>query len=66
MLAAWQQFIYEVDPDVMTGWNISNFDLEYLITRSRQLDFNLRLGRLKNGTASILLSLLSLLTLHRV
>ncbi|KAK0216196.1 ribonuclease H-like domain-containing protein [Armillaria fumosa] len=49
MLAAWQQFIHDVDPDVMTGWNILNFDLEYLITRSRQLDFNLRLGRLKNG-----------------
>ncbi|KAK0476188.1 ribonuclease H-like domain-containing protein [Armillaria novae-zelandiae] len=49
MLAAWQQFIYDVDPDVMTGWNILNFDLEYLITRSRQLDFDLRLGRLKNG-----------------
>ncbi|KAK0237105.1 ribonuclease H-like domain-containing protein [Armillaria nabsnona] len=49
MLAAWQQFIHDLDPDVMTGWNILNFDLEYLITRSRQLDFNLRLGRLKNG-----------------
>ncbi|KAK0189527.1 ribonuclease H-like domain-containing protein [Armillaria mellea] len=49
MLTAWQQFIHDVDPDVMTGWNILNFDLEYLITRSRQLDFNLSLGRLKNG-----------------
>ncbi|PBK79464.1 ribonuclease H-like protein [Armillaria gallica] len=66
MLAAWQQFIHDVDPDVMTGWNILNFDLEYLITRSRQLHFNLRLGRLKNGTASILLSLPFPLTLHRV
>ncbi|PBK69548.1 ribonuclease H-like protein [Armillaria solidipes] len=49
MLAAWQQFTHDVDPDVLTGWNILNFDLEYLITRSRQLDFNLRLGRLKDG-----------------
>ncbi|KAK0457158.1 ribonuclease H-like domain-containing protein [Desarmillaria tabescens] len=49
MLTAWQQFVHDVDPDVMTGWNILNFDLDYLITRSRQLKFDLRLGRLKNG-----------------
>ncbi|KAG7443332.1 ribonuclease H-like protein [Guyanagaster necrorhizus] len=49
MLVAWQEFIHDIDPDVMTGWNILNFDLDYLITRSRQLGFDLRLGRLKAG-----------------
>ncbi|KAG7443209.1 ribonuclease H-like protein [Guyanagaster necrorhizus] len=49
MLAAWQEFIHDIDPDVMTGWNILNFDLDYLITRGRQLGFDLILGRLKAG-----------------
>ena len=31
MLEGWRDFILEVDPDIITGYNICNFDLPYLI-----------------------------------
>jgi DNA polymerase delta subunit 1 len=35
LLLAWKDFLQQVDPDVMIGYNISNFDLPYLIDRAR-------------------------------
>jgi len=49
MLAAWSKFVRESDPDVLTGYNIVNFDLPYLIDRAEKLkvtEFPF-LGRLK-------------------
>lgn len=46
----WSDFIREVDPDILTGYNIQNFDLTYLIHRAQHLktsDFFF-LGRVKN------------------
>lgn len=34
---AWSAFIRTMDPDVITGYNIQNFDLPYLISRAQTL-----------------------------
>ncbi|TFK74920.1 hypothetical protein BDN72DRAFT_832633 [Pluteus cervinus] len=49
MLEGWRNFIEEVDPDVVIGYNISGFDFPYLLDRSKQLKVNKfsYLGRLK-------------------
>ncbi|XP_028644817.1 DNA polymerase delta catalytic subunit isoform X2 [Grammomys surdaster] len=37
LLQAWASFILAMDPDVITGYNIQNFDLPYLISRAQTL-----------------------------
>lgn len=37
LLSAWQRFLIQIDPDVITGYNIINFDLPYLINRAAHL-----------------------------
>lgn len=37
MLSEWQKFLVKVDPDIITGYNISNFDFPYLLDRARHL-----------------------------
>lgn len=37
MLVAWRDFVAEVDPDVVIGYNIANFDLPYLMDRAKAL-----------------------------
>jgi DNA polymerase delta subunit 1 len=49
LLEAWSRFVREVDPDLITGYNIANFDIPYLIKRAKALmvrNFTL-LGRVK-------------------
>jgi len=49
MLIAWCQFIQFHDPSILTGYNIQNFDIPYLINRSSALKIDnqfLMLGRL--------------------
>ena len=56
LLTNWRDFVEEVDPDVVIGYNIANFDLPYLLDRSRALNIEGQfalLGRLK-GTSYIL------------
>jgi len=50
LVQRWAQFVREVDPDIITGYNIQNFDLSYLLTRARHLhvDDFCYLGRVKN------------------
>ncbi|KAF9462946.1 delta DNA polymerase [Collybia nuda] len=50
MLQSWRNFVQEVDPDVVIGYNIAGFDFPYLIDRARALKANKfpYLGRLKN------------------
>ncbi|CAG9585614.1 unnamed protein product [Danaus chrysippus] len=50
MLSKWSDFFRELDADIITGYNICNFDWPYLINRAKHLkvdsfDF---LGRIKN------------------
>ncbi|KAL5289927.1 POLD1 family protein [Megaselia abdita] len=50
LLGAWASFIRETDPDILTGYNINNFDIPYLIDRAKHLkvkNFEY-LGRIKN------------------
>lgn len=57
LLNEWQRFVQAVDPDLMIGYNISNFDLPYLLDRAKALkavDFAY-LGRMKREWFRILL-----------
>jgi len=51
MLKAWNEFIQELDPDIITGYNVLNFDIPYLLDRSNYLKVGLftYLGRIKNN-----------------
>ena len=35
MLLKWKDFICAVDPDIITGYNIANFDIPYLLNRAK-------------------------------
>ncbi|CAH8355060.1 unnamed protein product [Eruca vesicaria subsp. sativa] len=51
VLLAWKDFVRDVDPDIIIGYNICKFDLPYLIERAATLgieEFPL-LGRVKNS-----------------
>lgn len=37
MLTSWRNFLEKVDPDIITGYNIANFDFPYLLDRARHL-----------------------------
>lgn len=56
LLERWAQFVREVDPDIMTGYNIDNFDIPYLLNRGKALrlqNYNC-LGRLANTYVSFM------------
>ncbi|KAH8663934.1 DNA polymerase delta catalytic subunit [Xylariales sp. PMI_506] len=40
MLMSWKKFLDKVDPDLITGYNIANFDFPYLLDRARHLKCN--------------------------
>ncbi|KAK1264132.1 DNA polymerase delta catalytic subunit [Acorus gramineus] len=55
VLLAWRDFIREIDPDVIIGYNICKFDLPYLIERAEALkiaDFPI-LGRIRNSRVRV-------------
>ncbi|KAJ5068595.1 DNA polymerase delta catalytic subunit [Anaeramoeba ignava] len=37
LLHMWNQFVNAIDPDIIIGYNTSNFDIPYLINRARKL-----------------------------
>ncbi|RYP52485.1 hypothetical protein DL768_002312 [Monosporascus sp. mg162] len=37
MLMAWKEFLDKVDPDLIIGYNIANFDFPYLLDRAKHL-----------------------------
>mmetsp|Transcript_20940 Transcript_20940/g.67436 ORF Transcript_20940/g.67436 Transcript_20940/m.67436 type:complete len:1107 (+) Transcript_20940:3-3323(+) len=49
LLAKWQQFLVASDADIITGYNIANFDLPYLLLRAETLKVGTfpYLGRIK-------------------
>ncbi len=55
LLIQWRDFIKEVDPDIITGYNIVNFDLPYIIERATALKMQnyAFFGRLKNSISKI-------------
>ena len=54
MLTKWASFVRDCDPDILTGYNINNFDLPYLLNRAKTLRVNdfPYLGRI-NGIPSV-------------
>lgn len=50
MLQSWRDFVQEVDPDVVIGYNIANFDFPYLVDRAKAVKASKFpfLGRLKS------------------
>lgn len=40
LLQAWRDFLVEADPDIITGYNIVNFDFPYIINRAQALHMN--------------------------
>ncbi|XP_052482726.1 DNA polymerase delta catalytic subunit isoform X1 [Gossypium raimondii] len=55
VLLAWREFIREVDPDIIIGYNICKFDLPYLIERAQTLgiaEFPI-LGRIRNSRVRV-------------
>ncbi|GAM19158.1 hypothetical protein SAMD00019534_023330 [Acytostelium subglobosum LB1] len=55
MLKEWKKFVTKIDPDIIIGYNIMNFDFPYLIERARTLkisDFPY-LGRIKTTASKI-------------
>ncbi|KAE7998367.1 hypothetical protein FH972_002919 [Carpinus fangiana] len=55
VLLAWRDFIREVDPDIIIGYNICKFDLPYLIERAETLgiaEFPI-LGRVRNSRVRV-------------
>ncbi|KAG0246374.1 DNA-directed DNA polymerase delta [Mortierella sp. GBA43] len=55
LLSTWAEFVRTVDPDVITGYNISNFDFPYLLDRAKHLGVNKFpfLGRLNDVKTEI-------------
>ena len=53
MLEGWQEFLEEVDPDVVIGYNTANFDIPYLMERAKKLKATKfpYLGRLSSACA---------------
>ena len=55
MLKSWRDFVVQVDPDIVTGYNIANFDLPYLIKRCNHLKVKdaTFLGKIKNKRSKV-------------
>jgi len=54
LLADWARFVRVADPDIITGYNIQNFDIPYVLKRSETLKCQaatFRLGRLQGDLA---------------
>nr|CAD2199671.1 unnamed protein product [Meloidogyne enterolobii] len=52
LLSKWSDFVRTVDPDVITGYNIQNFDLPYIMDRAKHLKIDGRvcyLSRVKGN-----------------
>jgi DNA polymerase delta subunit 1 len=55
MLKEWREFIIELDPDIITGYNINGFDIPYLVNRAEKLkvaDFN-KLSKMRYANSKV-------------
>lgn len=57
LLITWKRFMNTLNPDIIIGYNIWGFDIEYIWDRSRELNINdrfrLGLGRIRNRNCSL-------------
>ncbi|MFH0870389.1 MAG: DNA polymerase domain-containing protein [archaeon] len=45
LLAKFREIIYELDPDIITGWNVIGFDLRFIESKFKQHKIPFKLGR---------------------
>lgn len=45
MLIGWIQYVNDIDPDILTGYNIQGFDFPYILTRMKVFGLSPRFGR---------------------
>ncbi len=53
MINRFMGMVNELDTDIITGYNSANFDIRYLIDRSRQLGIDFSLNRFREGSTKI-------------
>lgn len=55
LLKSWAEFLRTVDPDIITGYNIQNFDFPYLLNRAAALKVRSfpYLGRVRNTISTL-------------
>ena len=59
LLQAFERYLIKTDPDIITGWNIFGFDLEYLQVRSVQNKLAPTWGRFRDSPVEIVTKNLS-------
>ena len=62
MLEAFQKYLHEKDVDIITGWNIFGFDLEYIFKRAHMVECDpefFNLGKLNDPPSELLMKKLS-------
>ena len=59
MLEAFQNYLIKTDPDIITGWNIFGFDLEFLIVRAGMCNLERVWGRFADSKAELVIKKLS-------
>jgi DNA polymerase delta subunit 1 len=59
LLKRFEQYITEIDPDVVTGWNIFGFDLEFLLVRCTLNNLAPTWGRFKDSPVELITKNLS-------
>jgi len=60
LLQAFQKYLIKIDPDILTGWNIFGFDLEFLIVRATiQCGLEPVWGRVKDSISELTIKNLS-------
>lgn len=55
LLKQWRDFVVAVDPDIITGYNIVNFDFPYIIDRADHLKISgyAKFSKLRNSISKI-------------
>lgn len=53
LLTEWQKAIKQKDPDILTGYNIWKFDLQYIYKRCKKLGLEVDLSRLNDGESKL-------------
>ena len=62
MLEAFQKYLHEKDVDIITGWNIFGFDLEYIFKRAQMMGCSeefFNLGKLRESPSELVMKKLS-------
>jgi DNA polymerase elongation subunit (family B) len=58
LLMAWKRFMTTLNPDIIVGYNIWGFDIEYIWNRTKELGINgkfkIGLGRIRNRSSALI------------